>query len=86
MRPKTKIRGMAGRLATSGPRLYASMAISPCRARCAGRSSPVYTLVSEWMFPPEARTGFQSTFELHIGTIRPGVQGRDCGRTGRERF
>ena len=70
--PKNEIRGMTRRLATPGPRLYPSMAVSRCEARCAGRPAPVYTLVSEWMFPGSPRTGFQRTFELHAGTVRTG--------------
>jgi hypothetical protein len=83
---ENETRGMAGLLPTSGPRLYASMASSPCEARCAGRCSPVYTLVSQWMFPRAARTGFQSTLELRVGTFRTGERGRDRERTGRARF
>jgi hypothetical protein len=84
--PENEMRGMPGPLPTSGPRLYASMANSPCEARCAGRCSPVYTLVSQWMFPRAARTGFQSTFELRAGTICTGERGRGRERTGRARF
>src|SRR5215212_943797 len=60
--PKNEMRGMAGPLPTSGPRLYASMAIWPCEARCAGRCSPVYTLVSQWMFP----MGGENRFPEHV--------------------
>ena len=84
--PENEMRGMPGPLPTSGPRLYASMANSPCEVRGAGRCSPVYTLVSQWMFPRAARTGFASTFERRVGTIRTVERGRDRERTGRAGF